>query len=458
MTNSSRFLPLGAVLLALAAGPVQAQSSAPPSAPKGIEKIEHIVVVYLENHSFDNLFGNFPGADGRSRAGKTAIQVDKDGKPYKLLPPVFNSARKEPDPRFPAKLANRPFLIDKYVPLDAAFPDAIHAYYHEIAQIDGGRMDKFAAYSDAGGLVMGYQNGSKLAIWKYAKEYVLADHFFHAAFGGSFLNHFWTICACTPRYENAPDSMRATFDAEGNFIKDGQVTKDGYAVNTTQTVFQPHSPKITDTTLLLPPQSAKTIGDELSEKEISWAWYSGGWNDAVSGKASADFQFHHQPFAYFAKFGDGTEARKQHLKDETDMMAELGKGTLPAVVFWKPIGEHNEHPGYASTLAGDRHMAEVIEKIRKSPMWKSTVIIVTYDEHGGLWDHVAPPKVDRWGPGSRVPTVIISPFAKRHTIDHTFYDTTSILKLIESRYGLSPLGTRDAQANNLARTLNLAGR
>jgi phospholipase C len=128
------------------------------------------------------------------------------------------------------------------------------------------------------------------------------------------------------------------------------------------------------------------------------------------------------------------------------------------VVFWKPIGELNEHPGYASTLAGDRHMAEVIEKIRKSPMWKSTVIIVTYDEHGGLWDHVAPPKVDRWGPGSRVPTVIISPFAKRHTIDHTIYDTTSILTLIESRYGLSPLGTRDAKANNLARTLNLTGR
>ena len=304
---------------------------------------------------------------------------------------------------------------------------------------------------------MGYDDGSKLAIWKYARQYVLADHFFHAAFGGSFLNHFWTICACTPRYDNAPDSMRSTFDGNGHFVKDGQVLPNGYAVNTTQSIFQPHSPKITDQTLLLPPQTAKTIGDELSEKNISWAWYSGGWNDAVADKASPDFQFHHQPFAYFAQYGDGTEARRQHLKDETDMIADIATGSLPAVVFWKPIGELNEHPGYADTISGDRHMADVIESIRQSRMWKSTVIIVTYDENGGLWDHAAPPKADRWGPGSRVPTVIVSPFARRHFIDHTVYDTTAILKLIELRYGLAPLGERDAKANDLTHALNLKG-
>ena len=474
MAGWRRILPL-VVAVSLAAGPAMVSAAAQAKPPRatagaaatakpgtrairpGLDQIQHIVVIYLENHSFDNLFGNFPGANGLAHAGKAVIQLDKDGDTYKTLPPVLDPSQTPPIPdgRFPLLLSNQPFLIDQYVSQDAKFPSPVHLYYHEIAQIDGGKMDKFVAYADVGALVMGYQDGSKLALWNYAKEYVLADHFFHAAFGGSFLNHFWTICACTPRYGNAPDSIRATLDDKGNFIKDGQVTPDGYAVNTMQPVFQPHSPKITDPTLLLPPQTQKTIGDELSDKNISWAWYSGGWNDALAGKASADFQFHHQPFAYFAKYGDGTEARKKYLRDESDLITDLAKDRLPSVVFWKPIGGLNEHPGYADTASGDKHMAEMVERIRRSKAWSSTVIIVTYDENGGFWDHMPPPKGDRWGPGSRVPTVIISPFAKRHTVDHTLYDTTSILKLIETRYGLPPLGDRDAKANNLTKALDL---
>lgn len=83
------------------------------------------------------------------------------------------------------------------------------------------------------------------------------------------------------------------------------------------------------------------------------------------------------------------------------------------------------------------------------------MIIITYADNGGFWDHVAPPKIDRWGPGTRVPTIIVSPFAKRHFIDHTTYDTTSILKLIEIRWGLTPLGDRDAKAAALTNALQL---
>jgi len=457
MKNWARIVPMSAIGLALALTPAQAQKATP--APKGIEKIDHIILIYLENHSFDDLFGNFPGADGLSKAGKRSVQVDKDGKPYKTLPPVIDTTKKPPalDPRFPADLPNRPFPINKYVPIDTKFGDLVHRFYHEQEQIDGGKMDRYALESDAAGLVMGYEDGSKLPLWQYAKEFTLADHFFHAAFGGSFLNHFWAVCACTPRFENAPDSMKSTFDEKRHYIKDAQVTPDGYAVNTTFTVFTPHPADI-DKANLLPPQTMKTIGDELSEKNVSWAWYSGGWNDALAGKPGPNFQYHHQVFAFFQNYADGTEAKKQHLKDETDMLTEIDKGTLPSVVFWKPYGDYNEHPGYTDTLSGDKHTAEVIEKIRKSPLWKGTVIVVTYDENGGFWDHVPPPKIDQWGPGTRVPTLIISPLAKRHYVDHTVYDTTSVLKLIESRYGLAPLGTRDAKANNLTHALNLAGK
>ena len=457
MTGWTRALPMSAIGLALGLASAQAQQA--PPAPKGIEKIEHIMLIYLENHGFDDLFGKFPGADGLANSGKHAVQVDKDGKPYKTLPPVIDTTKKPPvpDPRFPANLPNRPFPINKYVPIDAKLPDLVHRFYHEQEQIDGGKMDKFALESDAAGLVMGYENGSKLPLWQYAKEFTLADHFFHAAFGGSFLNHFFTVCVCAPRFENAPEAMRATFDEKGHYIKDAQVTADGYGVNTAFTVYTPHPADI-DKSNLLPPQTMRTIGDELSEKNVSWAWYSGGWNDALAGKPGSNFQFHHQVFAYFQNFADGTEAKKQHLKDETDMLADIDNGTLPSVVFWKPYGDYNEHPGYTDTLSGDKHTVEVIEKIRKSPLWKSTVIVVTYDENGGFWDHVPPPKVDRWGPGTRVPTLIISPLVRKHYVDHTVYDTTSILKLIESRYGLAPLAERDAKANNIAHALDLAAR
>ena len=122
---------------------------------------------------------------------------------------------------------------------------------------------------------------------------------------------------------------------------------------------------------------------------------------------------------------------------------------MPAVSFWKPIGRENEHPGYANVTSGDQKVAGVIKSIEQSPLWASTAVIITYDENGGSWDHVAPPKIDAWGPGSRVPALIISPFAKRGFVDHTQYDTSSILKFIEHRFGLQAVGTRDAAANDL---------
>jgi phospholipase C len=455
------FSTVTALALGLAVAlPSPSRAQPAGDAPKGLDRIQHIIVVYLENHSFDNLFGTFPGANGLAKTGDAARQVDLDGKPFAKLPPVIDTGKKppEPDPRFPANLPNRPFLIDKYVKQDQKVPDLVHRYYQEIGQIDGGKMDKFAAISDARGLVMGHHDGSKTRLWNYAREFTLADNFFHAAFGGSFLNHFWTICACTPRYDNAPADITATVGPDGTMIKDGQVTPDGYAINTIFTVYQPHPASITDQSRLLPAQTMPTIGDRLSAKNVSWAWYSGGWDAALAGHPDASFQYHHQPFAYFTNFADGTEAKRQHLRDETDFLAAIESGDLPAVVFYKPLGRDNEHPGYTDVTSGDRHITAIIDKIRRSKLWASSAIVVTYDEHGGYWDHVAPPKADRWGPGIRVPTVIISPFAKRHYIDHTSYDTTSILRLIEERFGVAPLGERDAKAADMRNAFNFAAK
>jgi phospholipase C len=441
-----KMLALGSTMAtALAAAPALAGDSP-------LAGIDHFVVIYMENRSFDSMFGLFPGANGLANAGSAAIQVDRNGKPYDVLPPVIDTNLTPPakDPRFPDALPNRPFDIGQYVPLTQKTGDLIHRFYTNQLQIDGGKNDLFVAWSDAKALTMGYYDASNTEQGRLAKAYTLADNFFQGAFGGSFLNHFWLVCACTPRYEHAPQALVATFDSQGGLIKDGAVTPDGYAVNTIQSSFQPHDPKITDPALLLPPQSAPTIGDRLSEKGISWAWYSGGWNDAVAGKADPLFQFHHQPLAYFKQFGDGTAARAEHLKDYVDLEKAIADGTLPTVVFYKPIGELNEHPGYSEIADADEHLGKLIAKLEQSPHWSSTAVIITPDENGGSWDHVAPPKGDRWGPGTRIPTIIVSPHAKKGFVDHTEYDTTSILTTLEHRFDLKPLGERDAQGHDLS--------
>jgi acid phosphatase len=260
-----------------------------------------------------------------------------------------------------------------------------------------------------------------------------------------------------------PDSPASVLTGPPVFL-DGDVTPDGFSVNTTQPPWQPSrvppakdgDPRGTDPTRhTLAPQTLQTIGDTLTAKGVTWAWYAGAWNLAVKdGMQPADaprkviatsangapyFVTHHQPFNYFARFAPGTPDRERHLKDYIDLAAGIEQGTLPQVAFYKPQGTLNEHPGYADVLLGDQHIAELVAKIKASPLWASTAIIITYDENGGFWDHVAPPKGDRWGPGSRIPTLIISPLAKRGYVDHTPYDTTSILKLITLRFDLTPL-------------------
>jgi phospholipase C len=425
--------------------------AAPATDKRKLDPVKHIIVFYLENHSFDNLFGTFPGADGIANAKNKTIQTDADDKPYDFLPQVEHN--KQPDTRFPDKLPNKPFLITRYVPANALIGDPIHRFYQTQEQMNGGKMDKFALVSDAGALVMGYYHEKDSPLWQYAKRYTLADHFFVGAFGGSTLNHFWLICACTPRYEDAPDKLFSTLDDDGNLVHDGALTPDGFAVNTIQPMTPPFDPAVANPEMRLPLQTMPTIGDRLSAKHISWAWYGGGWKKAVAGKAADNFPYHHHPFAYFARYAEGTEERREHLKDETDFVAAITAGKLPPVSFFKPLAKDDMHPGYSKLHSAEEHVFGLIQKIEQSPLWNDSVIIVTFDDAGGFWDHVPPPKGDRFGPGERIPTLIISPFSRKGFVDHTVYDTTSILKLIETKFGLKPLGTRDAKAHDLTNAL-----
>jgi acid phosphatase len=470
------------------------------TSPKpGLAKVEHIVVIYAENRSFDHLYGMFPGADGVANATPAQYtQLDYDGKPLPYLPPVWKTGTSEVDPAFPRDLPNKPFRMDLppvNVPLTARHRDLIHKFYPQQEQIDGGLNNRFAEVSDAGGLTMGYYDGSSLPMWKWAREYTLADHFFMGAFGDSYINHFWLVCACTPRDPNPPQNLVAQLDERGwlkrratspasalqgpaQFVA-GEFTADGYSLSTNYPPYQPSrvppapggDARYADASKggVLPPQTQKTIGDTLSAKGISWAWYGGAYNAALKDGMQAAaakraviynnepgapyFVAHHQPFNYFARFAPGTKDREEHLKDYDDLVKAIDTGSLPAVAFYKPQGSFNEHPGNTDVMSGDQHIADLIARIKATPLWSSTVVIVTYDENGGFWDHVPPPKGDRWGPGTRIPAIIVSPFAKKGFVDHTSYDTTSIIKFITLRFGLEPLPGVRANAGDLTNTL-----
>ena len=489
-------------------------------------KVATIVVIYAENRAFDDLYGNFPGAkglsdvvDGNGRALPAyAAQRDRDGTVLPALPPTWGGVTA---PGYvpvvtqgqSAGLPNAPFSIESAftaqsgVTLSTAVVtrDLYHRFFEHQMQIDGGKNDQYAAWSDAGGLTMGHFDTSRSALYALAREYVLADHFFQGAFGGSFLNHQYLICACAPQYPNADtaparpsiaildrdgaghylprlttakNSPASALDGPPQFAKSGNITPanyfgDGrfYAVNTMQPPYQPsgNAPAASDPSggpyadpanaTTLPPQTTPTIGDRLSAKGISWTWYAGAWTAALADgeqpaaqarrviyapstpAGSPDFQAHHQPFNYYANFDPATQAaqRAAHLKDYQDLVADIAAGRLPQVVFYKPQGNLNQHAGYASIADGDAHIADLVAKLKAGAQWNNMVIVITYDEFGGAWDHVAPPRGDLLGPGARIPALIVSPFAKKGTVDHTQYDTESILRLLTRRFELSGL-------------------
>jgi acid phosphatase len=490
-------------------GPAGATAHGRPATLPGGYK--HLVVIYEENHSFDNLFGTWGSVNGQHVGGLTdataaqKTQIAQDGTAYGCLPqndvnltspPLANSCQDAAHAVTASRFTNAPFSIDDFIaPEDKTCPaegvfapngvlkdsagaepggctrDLVHRFYQEQYQIDGGKQDRYVTGSDAIGLTMGGYQTKDLPIYQYltdkgAPNYVIADHFFQGAFGGSFLNHQFLIAARAPRdtSNGADGAKNAVLDANGmvnNYpqyhatgpVTDGALTQKcadptvndavhacgNFAINTIQPTSTPHGggaqlPLIDDATY-------PNIGDRMSAAGISWNWYSGGWDDADSGHPGALFQYHHQPFNYFADYAPGKPGRA-HLQDENDFLDAVQGGNLATVSFVKPYGAENEHPGYASESEGSDHLVDLLEAITEGPEAGNTLVVVTYDEFGGQWDHVAPPKVDAWGPGTRIPALIIGRSLTQSGVDHTVYDTTSIMATIEHEFGLQPVEAR----------------
>jgi phospholipase C len=546
--------------LTLAAVSVVAGAAGAARGDDQLQRINHVVVIYEENHSFDNLYGGWEGVRGRADATPAnTTQVDQHGVAFSCLkqldvnltaPPLVASCT-DAAHGFTSAFLNTWFSIDQFIPATAktcpgaadafAHPngilnpqgapggctrDLVHEFYQEQYQLNGGMQNRYMSGSDSAGTTMGVYDTKLLPIYKYLHgddhpHYAIADNFFQSAFGGSFLNHQWLIAAATPTYPNPPATLRSIIDSNGMPVAYPLYTPTGpvqrgpiaqacpslvpnracgdYAVNTMQPTDQPSG----TFGAKLVRQNGTTIGDLLTAKGLSWAWYAGGWDDASGNTTGLGwtngstpgtctnpdsapnpvypfcpnkvFQFHHQPFDYFTNYIPGAPGRS-HLQDEQNFLALAGNSgdtcQLDSVSFIKPIGQENEHPGYASEPKGSDHLVSLLQAIEGSACAKDTMVIVAYDEFGGQWDHVSPPgqgqtpcqfqlwsaqtgvtpcSHDLWGPGTRIPALVVSPFIRGNfAVDHTQYDTTSILATIERRWDLHPLSSRDAAVNDLS--------
>ncbi len=352
--------------------------------------LQHIVIIVQENHSFDNYFGVYPGASGIS----PNVRI-----PY--------------DPSDPSKGFVRPFLTMD--PVTAR--DLPHGFGSTVAAYNDGRMDGFMLAENEDPNTMSYYDEKTIPYyWQYARNFVLADNFFSSVMSYSLPNHWYSMAGAAPSTSlfygmtGAPVSVKEEYLKEANRIA--------------------------------------TVVDLLMNSSLTWRYYdyslsAGGYNQSIEVGEAFDYW---NPLA--AKNSSYTLGYASHFVPRSEVFEDLANGTLPQVSWVIPSGPISEHPPANITL-GMIWVTRVIDAIMRSPYWPSTAIIVTWDDYGGFYDHVAPPQIGQYGLSFRVPALVISPYSKLGLVDHTLYSFESILRLIEWRFNLEPLTARDREANNM---------
>jgi phospholipase C len=409
------------------------------------------------------------------------------------------------------------------LPYDSYTGDTVHRFYHMWQQSDcdaarvsttnpnGCLNDLYPfvgiARDDSSGNSMGFynvQDGDVPVLKRLADEYTLSDNFHQSVMGGTAANHmalgtgdaiFWTTfggMTTPPASQIAdPDPKTPTSDAYKNdkaWTDCGDSTQPGvkpildylsnlpyhpspncqnvfYMVNNLSPGFLPNgnvdAASITAGTKV-PPSALRTIGDELNDKSISWAYYGGGYDAAVrvangstdpTDKAIAANYCDICNFESYASSIMGKPAqRAAHIKDATDFFADLQAGTLPAVSFVKPDSFVDGHPASSKLDLFEGMLENIVDQLNGQ---KDTALFVAFDEGGGYWDSGYYQPLDFFGDGPRIPFIVVSAYAKHGQVVHTYYDHVSILKFIERNWGLAPLTGRSR--DNLPNPVTASG-
>ncbi len=471
-----------------------ASKKADPKDRSTTTPIEHVVVIYQENVSFDHYFATYP----------VAANTDSSEPSFSAAPntPAVNGLTGALMTKNPN--AFQPFRLTR---AQAVTCDQDHNYNDEQKAFDGGLMDKFvesvgssSTACDVAGygknVVMGYYDGNTVtALWNYAQAYAMSDNSFSTTFGPSSPGAINLVSGQTH------GAVVTAGNAAGNVGSGGSLIGDARP-----------DPSLDDCTLA-PPRTyvmmtGKNIGDLLNEKNVTWGWFQGGFrptstnngvsvcgahhvgiagDDAVT--TSGDYIPHHEPFQYYKSTANphhlapgsvadiGKTDQANHQYDLSDFFSALDAGNLPAVSYLKASAYQDGHAGYSDPLDEQTFIVNTVNALMRSPFWSTTAVIIAYDDSDGWYDHVMGPIMrqsataddflegagscgsgttstyqGRCGYGPRQPLLVISPFAKVNYVDHTVTDQSSILRFIEDNWNLGRIG--DDSADAIAGPLN----
>ncbi len=435
--------------------------------------IQHLVVIFNENNSFDHYFATYPNA------------ANPPGDPqFTPLPntPTVNGLT----PGLIAMNPNstKPFRISRSVQLlcdnDNHYTDEQNAYH-------AGLLDKFPESTDGVGCPaasnMGYYDGNTVtALWNYAQHFAMSDNFFDTEFGTTVMGHLNLISGQT--YQTSVESIAGKV-ANGSVIANVQAGFDDCGGTGTLKM------------------TSANIGDLLNRAGSTWGWFYDsfartGANPDGTAICNPVYNNHYDPFMYYASTANphhlppssegmiGQADQANHQYDLSDFLKSVAVSTLPAVSYVKFNSANTGHPADSTALNEQTALVNLINTLEKSPLWTSTAIIIAYDDSDGWYDHVMPPILsqsndpandslagstglcgvaapgayqDRCGYGTRLPLLAISPYARQNFVDSTLSDTTSILRFIEDNWNLGRLGGQsfDALVSSLQNMFNFKG-
>jgi phospholipase C len=456
------------LLSVVAALAIPAASARPPAQPRTATPIQHLVVIFQENVSFDHYFGTYP---------KAANPV---GEPRFVAAPGTPAV----DGLTPDLLQHNPNLANPFR-FDRAdlFPcDQLHDYSLEQKAFDGGAMDRFVEFTGTPDprcdrqQVMGYYDGNTVTtLWNYAQHYAMSDRFFGSTFGPSTPGALNLISGQTHGATPAaiPDEV-----SNGTVIGDPDPAPDACG----------SQPQVSMT--------GTNVGDLLNAKGITWGWFQGGFRDCTAthtnldGASEKDYVPHHEPFQYYAQTSNpqhlppgspaliGRNDQAHHQYDLADFWTAVAAGNMPAVSFLKAPAYQDGHPGNSDPLDEQTFLVQTINRLEQSPAWRSTAIVIAYDDSDGWYDHAFPgvrqasadplydgltgpgacgtpapgAYPDRCGLGPRLPLLVISPYAKTNYVSHVRLEQASILRFVEDNWDLGRLGDQsfDARAASLS--------
>ena len=384
-------------------GTVQLPNPA-PSSQIPLSPIKHLMIVVMQNSSFDHLFGTYPNANGLDPAASSYTQVDQAGTTI------------------------QPQLLTNPSP-----PDLNHTRTSYLAAYDSGKMDKYAWQN--GDLAMGYfdnttigtaKDGQKFGVgtlWNYAQQYALSDNFFPSAMASEPGNMLYMVAA------------------------DVGTGSDPYGypqLDACSAALYQQNQNIGAT--ITPPLTFENVGDQLTANKVSWAFYQEYFVNQQNGSCT-HYVPQENPFQYFQTTANSTNVQNFTM---SGFNALLSSGTSPSVTWVQPAPGNSMHPGQGNIANGIEWLDRLVQSVQNSPEWASTAIVVVWDESGGWYDHVAPPqRSGTIGLGARVPVIVISPFAKTNYISHQQLDFVSIVRFIQWNWALGPFSGSTQAAREL---------